>query len=262
MKHHLYALALALGLSYAAIPAFAQDTATIVQTGTTSAADITQSFNFGTNDARITQGLGNGNNAQISQTSLGDPSGIIPTNAFAEITQTGDNNRAKIAQDHDGRVSASISQDGVVNESVVSQFNSDRSALTSLQTGSRNAAAIRQDNLVEEGGVFLEQIGNDNAADIMQRDGGFLRADVRQNGDLNNARVDQSGTRGEIDIVQAGTGNLARVSQVNGGMLTNATSITQNGTGHIADVSQMGNGFTSTISQSGSNNIASVNQIN
>jgi hypothetical protein len=261
MKHHLHALAFVLGLSYAAIPAFAQDTATIDQTGTASTANILQSFNFGTNDARITQGLGSGNNAQISQTSLGDPSGIIPTSASADITQTGDNNRAKITQDHDGRVAASISQDGMGNDSVVSQFNSDRSALTSLQTGNGNSATIQQNNLVEEGGVFLEQIGNDNTADIMQRDGGFLRADVRQHGDLNNARVDQSGTRGEVDIVQTGMGNMARVSQVNGG-ITNAASITQNGTGHMADVSQIGNGFTSTISQSGSNNIASVTQIN
>jgi hypothetical protein len=260
MKQYLHALALALGLSSAAIPAFAQDSATITQSGTASNALITQFINLGINEASITQGVGTGNDARITQSNLGTT--LFTTNAFADISQTGDRNRADMSQASSGRVSARIEQTGDDNYSAADQFNSDRSALTTTQSGNNNRAVVTQVNLVEEGGVFVEQIGNGNLANILQHDGGFLRSDVRQHGDANTATVDQTGTFGEIDALQSGTNNMLRVTQVNGGVMPNAVSVTQNGTAHVADVSQMGNGFTATVNQSGTANTATVNQMN
>jgi hypothetical protein len=260
MKLNLHALTLALGLSLAAIPAFAQETATITQSGTASNALITQLSNLGINEASITQGVGTGNDARITQTRLGTT--LFTTNAFADISQTGDRNRADMVQESSGRVSARIDQTGDDNQSVVNQFNSDRSALATAQSGSNNRTNVSQQNLVEEGGLFVEQIGTGNLANILQHDGGFLRSDVRQHGDVNTATVDQTGVFGEIDALQSGSNNLLRVTQVNGGVMPNAVSITQNGTAHVADVSQSGNGFTATINQSGTANTATVNQMN
>jgi hypothetical protein len=259
MKAYLPAMTLALGIACAAVPAFAQDTATIVQSGTSSAALITQVGNFGVNDAAIRQGVGTANNAQITQTNLGTPA--FNTNAFARIEQDGNRNTANLTETVSGNVAGTILQQGDDNRALGTVENSDRTAFTIDQNGFGNQGVAVQARIVEQGGVFVQQIGDNNVADVSQHDGGFLRTDLRQIGNVNTAHVDQSGDVGSIDVTQNGDSGMVMVTQVNMGLAENTVSITQGGTNNVATVTQVGNGFTASITQGpGSFNSATINQ--
>jgi hypothetical protein len=259
MKRYLPAITLTLGLACLAAPAFAQDTATIQQNGDSSAAAITQAANFGINDASIRQGPGTGNGAQIMQTFLGTP--LFDTSAFARIEQDGNRNNATVGQTQSGRVSGSIVQLGDDNRAMSNIQNSDRSGSAIEQTGFGNQAAVTQFALVEEAGVFVQQVGDGNNSTVNQHEGGFLSTNLRVAGNNNTANIDQSGTLGTIDIAQNGNNGMVMVTQVNMGLLENAVTVTQGGTYNVATVSQVGNGFTANITQGpGSFNTATINQ--
>lgn len=283
MKPQLHAIALALSLTLAVAPAFAQDTASISQSGSNDVASISQVGNQGANDASIVQGASvERSSASINQSNV--------DNASASIRQgpveSGVALNAAVDQRDSRSVTARISQDGLFHQASVLQAGSGHSEVSISQLGnirgegnatvtvldSENTsvviatagiaeAVINQSN-VFNGSIELDTASILTSARINQHDASNVTARVGQTG-LAEANIEQTGDGGAVITEQAGDVHLLNVVQdggIGGAGPGSLVSITQDGAGHTATVTQVGRGFTATILQAGSGNTTTINQ--
>lgn len=259
MKPTLLVIALSAGLSWATVPAFATDTATIHQSGTNGSAGVNQTGNTGENAATINQGPGDANSAFIDQrdtaVSAGDPG------ATATLNQAGNNNLANINmfRNGPGPTDAALTQNGDGHTAFLTINDSARVSTTVDQSGNGNSASAGQ-LAVQDGSITVTQQSAGNAAYVGQHDGSLMAATVSMTGNNNIAVLDQSGTMVVAYTSQTGDDNSLSITQVGTGALDSA-SIVQATNGNTADISQNGSGFTASIVQdTGDNNSASINQ--
>jgi trimeric autotransporter adhesin len=246
MKRTLSAVTLSIVLAYAAAPAFAADSASITQEGSSSLATINQFTNIGTTTAEIVQGQ-------------------VPNGG-------GNNETASVLQSNTNGAKALVYQWGDANSSAIVQTNSTDVQVNNVQNwGNSNVTTTYQDN-VNVGRISVGQNGNSNSAYINQHSGSNLTAKVNpdeygQHGSNNSVVMDQTGLDA-LAVVEQGPGsyNQATIVQVGlGGM--NSADITQGGSYSVAYVSQVGSNFTANVVQNlatplGTGNTASIFQHN
>lgn len=259
MKPTLLVIAMAAGLSWTTIAAFAADTATIYQTGTRGAAGVNQVGNSGENAATINQGPGDANLAFVDQRDMAVNAG--DQGATATISQAGNNNSANVNmfRDGPGQVNAALAQNGD-GHTAFATINDSAGATTTIdQSGSGNAASTGQLS-VQDASILVVQESAGNSAFVSQHDGASLSANVLMTGSDNVAVLDQSGVMVAASTSQSGNGNYLSITQVGTGPLDSA-SIVQATNINAATITQVGGGFTASIVQdTGDNNSASINQ--
>lgn len=258
MKCTLRGLIAASLLAYSAVPALAEDTATIRQGGTAGTATIDQVGNTGNAFAAITQGGGANNVAHIGQ------SGIVQSDraaaATATVSQTGSDNLGRIDTTGGDLQGVNITQVGDGNQASLSAQTGKAGAGT-LQTGNGNVADLTFN--VSASGLGIIQTGNGNYARANLHDGGFISASATMTGDFNSVTMDISFGGGDVTITQNGNYNAVNVlQQTNSGKVSgNTIDITQNTSFNLANVSQVGSGFAATVVQdTGNGNTVSINQ--
>ena len=125
---------------------------------------------------------------------------------------------------------------------------------------------------VSDRGVYISQIGDSNAANVVQTAPNAY-AEIRQDGDSNDADVAQKGSgTAYAKASQSGTGNFARLRQYGSGQNVvyamqdgnnNSMRSSQNATGAIyngARMRQTGNSNDMDLDQDGSDNLALLTQ--
>lgn len=145
------------------------------------------------------------------------------------------------------------------------------------------AHAQDSESATDERGVFIEQVGVGNRADVSQagsngraqivQDGasnvstltqgaGVHSATIVQSGDENSVLASQDGI-GETELLMAqeGSGNFADVSQADGGLLYSAAAILQNGNGNSLSLVQNGDDNQARLTQNGDNNAMTAVQL-
>jgi hypothetical protein len=243
MKRALAVLVLST-LSAAALPALAQNKATIEQQGSLSVATINQET--GTPppfEASIFQGPGVRNGAAIQQ------SGI---DAHASISQYGDRQTASVLQAVDGGFVTVSQGGGSGNTTAIEQRAVDAFANVT-QFGSNNVAGITQNGRTLRADVIQKGTGN---SVIVNQAGGFIDQAVSadQRGTNNRAEIALNGPDSNAaNLVQYGADNVATIRGFGA-----QASISQDGVGNTGDISLNGEGSQGTIEQRGTANRAYI----
>lgn len=260
MKAKLLVLAVAAGLSCAAVPAFATDTATIHQTGTNGSATVNQTGNTGENTATIDQGPGDANNASIDQRDIVASAGV--PGSTAALSQTGNNNVGSIHtfRDGPGLVAGKVTQNGDFLAAFVTINDSANATTVVDQTGSSNLSASGQLDGVRNASIQVTQRNTYNSAFIGQLSGSDQSANVLMTGNGNVAVLEQSGIALDARTEQSGDNNTLNITQMGTGLLDSA-SITQVTSFNAANITQVGSGLNASIVQdTGNGNSAAINQ--
>ena len=243
---------------------FADDLATITQSGAGNTADVSQSLTYTTLTTATVNQDGNNNAASVTQHDV--------WNAQGSISTTGDNNTAAITQDSSpagfaNDAQATILQDGTNNNATINQLGTNvgghqtDGAVASItqDNGVQNAVALinqtdlsqRSSATIDQSGVpswgwtysnsaQIDQTGPDHVASISQltSDGGS--ATIGQTGSKQSATIfEQDSNYASASVVQSGDSNVAKVSQTNVTQISSA-DITQNGTTNNATIAQSG----------------------
>jgi hypothetical protein len=196
MKHVSTLAACAIGLAFAASPAWAQDMATIYQeAGSGNTASIEQIGSLGGNTAVVQQGAGwggGGNSTQVLQQGV--------EGSRVEVHQGGSMNQYTVTQ-LDGR---------------------------NLEATVNMNAAWWGDSGGHSNFVLIEQSGFDSRATVEQGDSMNSQAEIRQMGwgGQNVADIVSYGENNRASIQQAGGNQLASIQQMGG--FGNVATIRQN----------------------------------
>lgn len=201
MKHRSSVVASALGLVFAAAPAWAGDVAQISQAGATNTAVIEQVASGGNNFAMVRQGdewrNADNNSVQLVQ--------YFVDNSLIDVFQSGFNNQYSVFQ-HDG-------------SDLQANVNTD---LASYGGGAGESNSVMIDQSGYGARAWVEQSGIYSRAEIVQQGwGGASFANVMQAGVGNQASVFQSGSDLNATIMQSsngygygyGSGNSATIRQ-------------------------------------------------
>ena len=246
-------LFLSLAAACAITTAFAQNQATLDQSGTSQQATIKQA---GQNQALVTQNNGTGtggNNLTSSQTGSYN---------YLQSTQSGTTNSADYKQNLQGSSYAISTQTGTSNKITSEQASVTRSSAAAYftQTGTSNEATLSQvDNVDGQGGTVatFKQTGNKNVASIKQGDaktGDANTATITQNGDSNTAKLEQVGVLNNATFSQVGNSNV--IKGLSGDVAL------QSGTSNSLMISQTSNFNTASVGQTGAGNMGTITQGN
>jgi minor curlin subunit len=170
----------------------------------------------------ITQ-VGTGNEASVQQTA---------PNAYARVTQSGDENDADIAQTGSGTAYVDASQTGTANFARVQQSGSGQNVAYVTQQGNNNWLWSNQNAIgAVYNGARLSQTGNGNDMQLVQ-DGSDNLADLSQEGDDNGMTAVQLGEGNRLAWVQDGS-NLSdlQITQTGGAAIGGQLLITQTNVG-------------------------------
>jgi len=128
------------------------------------------------------------------------------------------------------------------------------------QIGDGNAATFSQS--ASDQNAELRQDGNDNTTDVTQTGDGAHFAGIEQTGNDNITGVSQSGSAQNVAVLsQTGDANTALLSQNDNGLSGSGAAITQNGSGNLATLTQDGSGNQAVLAQTGDNNTMTATQI-
>jgi len=267
MKSFIYASVSAAAM-LVAVPAFAQSTSTVTQSGANGAtANVHQT---GSNSSTVTQNTGAGGpfdplSADVRQNGQGNNSTVLQTGAGASnayVTQVGDSNNSYLEQQRVGD-NANVSQRGYNGYSSVQQIGENANAGDDGNVGVlQRASSLNAVSYIVQGGrgnsASVDQGGDTNFSSIRQNTGQL--ADHPDT--TNSANATQLGSYNTSYIYQGETNGLSANNDAN---LTqtgdsNMSYITQNDDGNSADVTQASYGNTSTVTQSGGGMVATVLQ--
>jgi hypothetical protein len=245
MKRALAVLVLST-LSAAALPALAQNTATINQQGSLGVATISQGAAPASLalEASIFQGPGVGSRAAVDQNGM---------DAQVSIRQFGDRQTATVLQAPVDGGHVTVSQGGGSGNTTSIEQRAHSATANVLQHGSSNLASVIQNGFSVRADVTQKGTGNSvtvaQGFDVMDQ-----RVSVEQRGANNRGEVGLGGPDGNsAALVQAGTDNLATIHGV--GLLA---SIEQDGANLVGDISLNGEGSKATIQQRGTANRAYI----
>jgi len=167
--------------------------------------------------------VGTGNEANVEQTA---------PNAYASVTQDGDQNDADIAQTGSGTDYVDASQSGTANFARVEQSGSGQNVAYISQQGSNNWLWSDQNAVgAVYNGARLSQTGNGNDMQLTQ-DGSDNLADLSQEGDDNGMTAVQLGEGSRLAWVQQGDGlSDLQITQMGGAATGGQLLITQTNVG-------------------------------
>jgi hypothetical protein len=170
--------------------------------------------------------VGTGNEASVQQTA---------PNAYARVTQDGDQNDADIAQTGSGTDYVDASQSGTSNFARIHQSGSGQNVAYVSQQGNDNWLWSNQNAVgAVYNGARLSQTGNRNDMQLLQ-DGSDNLADLSQEGDDNGMTAVQLGEGNRLAWVQQGDGlSDLQITQTGGDSTGGQMLITQTivGSGH------------------------------
>jgi len=254
MKQTLQDLALSVVMMTAAAHSFAQETATVTQSGHSNVASIDRNGGASA-DAEVAQ-YGDGNRAAVTQlhADSGTPSVFV--------RQGGNLNTASIDQDGDAGAATAL-QAGDRNQLAMTQGSASSASLGVTQIGLEDGARVNQFNVVGAN-LYLEQHnGIGNVAAISQHDGSGLSVFSIQGGNYHLATIDQAGTNADLYTDQEGSQNTLAVRQdllLQERPMAYSNTIQQSGSLNAATLTQVGRDFSAAIRQSAAGNTATINQ--
>ena len=174
----------------------------LIQDGNKNQARIYQ--RDGIAESNVTQ-EGNKNKAYINQDD--DWNAAPSAQVFATILQDGRRNEAEIFQSS-GMATADIKQFGDDNYGYIDQRSLGSNKIASIfSDGNNNSAHIYQNGNVANATAQIDQIGNDNIAEVTQTYSSSLLTLV-QNGNNNQFFATQSKEGLPLNITQFGNGNM------------------------------------------------------
>jgi hypothetical protein len=170
--------------------------------------------------------IGDSNETNVEQTA---------PNAFARVTQNGDDNDADIAQTGAGTAYADASQTGTGNFARVQQGGTGQNVVYVAQNGNNNWLWSNQNALgAVYNGARLTQTGNNNDM-LLDQEGSDNLAELTQDGNNNGMTATQLGDGSRLVWVQDGN-NLSdlQITQTGGAAIGGQMLITQTngGSGH------------------------------
>ncbi|SOD88880.1 Curlin associated repeat-containing protein [Spirosoma fluviale] len=242
----------------------------VVQSGKSNSITVSQSGVQTIGELVKVNQIGNGNQGNITQTSIADHFYGRGNNSV-NLGQTGDNNTATLTQVVGGDNNIYVTQTGNNNSSTVSQ-SGERLSATVIQTGSFNSATVNQ-TPADGATTSITQTGDSFSATVTQNSDNTAVIDQRHSAwNSNSVDVLQDGNRNVTNIIQ-GTDELfvdravANVTQTGD---DNSIKLSQTGMNQAATISQTGNGNrllgvegeTSFASQSGDGNTLTLTQTN
>lgn len=129
------------------------------------------------------------------------------------------------------------------------------------QIGNNNSAEVTQQTPDQAAGIT--QDGDGNTAEIDQRDTGAHFASIAQNGDDNTVLAAQEGAGEAVLLLsQQGGGNDATVLQRDTGGLGSAAAILQSGNDNLLNLVQDGSDNQARLTQNGDGNAMTAIQLN
>lgn len=206
------------------------------------------------NNLELTQGLGSGNSAVMTQETF-DATSIPGGTNTATIKQSGNGNYAKLDQFEDQLYNGS-------------NFSFEKNIANATQSGNNNVYVINQGKHAWQpmNEQTLDQSGYNNLATIVQNGYNDL-SNINQIADNNDAYLTQNGpgSAGEVKSYskQLGSFNYLNVNQPGGNPLLQYVKSDQSGNSNQTDVNQLGQFVQQVDAQeTGNNNILNVTQAN